>query len=469
MNSSREKLRQRWNLEEMAPTLIWWVTVVLLTFVVVYPSFVLIWNSFQTADGIGLGNYLAVFQDPGILKSVKNTLVVVIPSTILSTALGVFLAWAVVRTDVPGKRHWKTLLAIPYLIPPFIGAVAWTFILGPVGFFNEWLMKFFGLTDAPINLYTLGGMVFVMTIYRYAVPYVVVLPAMKKIDSTIEEAARVSGANPWRTMMDVTLPLLTPSIMGATLLVFMFILADFGVSAVLGAPNQIRLMTTQIYYLINRPDLPNNLQLASAYSLLLALFGLAGLWAYNRVLRTNKYVVVAGKSTAAKPSPLGKGKWPLFTFLTLIFAVTTVAAHCGYRGNSADQNLRFALWPRQYHLAEFRTAAGPVQYQEGLWQQSVFVGGIRTACNGDCPGSGLCGHQRRDPAVSWCAPDAGDGDAALRCARYHYCPGDDPGLCPAAAGGGGQAVRNHLDSFDRLRRPLYESGIQQHFRRHQSD
>ena len=325
LNSSREKLRQRWNLEEMAPTLIWWVTVVLLTFVVVYPSLVLIWNSFQTADGIGLGNYLAVFQDPGILKSVKNTLVVVIPSTILSTALGVFLAWAVVRTDVPGKRHWKTLLAIPYLIPPFIGAVAWTFILGPVGFFNEWLMKLFGLTDAPINLYTLGGMVFVMTIYRYAVPYVVVLPAMKKIDSTIEEAARVSGANPWRTMMDVTLPLLTPSIMGATLLVFMFILADFGVSAVLGAPNQIRLMTTQIYYLINRPDLPNNLQLASAYSLLLALFGLAGLWAYNRVLRTNKYVVVAGKSTAAKPSPLGKGKWPLFTFLTLIFAVTTVA------------------------------------------------------------------------------------------------------------------------------------------------
>ena len=105
LNSSREKLRQRWNLEEMAPTLIWWVTVVLLTFVVVYPSLVLIWNSFQTADGIGLGNYLAVFQDPGILKSVKNTLVVVIPSTIFSTALGVFLAWAVVRTDVPGKRH----------------------------------------------------------------------------------------------------------------------------------------------------------------------------------------------------------------------------------------------------------------------------------------------------------------------------------------------------------------------------
>ena len=145
LNSTTEKLRRRGNLEEMAPTLIWWVTVALLSFVVVYPSVVLIWNSFKTPDGIGIENYLAVFQDQGILTSMKNTLLVVLPTTIFSTILGVFLAWAVVRTDVPGKRHWKTLLAIPYLIPPFIGAVAWTFILGPVGFFNEWIMKLFHL------------------------------------------------------------------------------------------------------------------------------------------------------------------------------------------------------------------------------------------------------------------------------------------------------------------------------------
>ena len=310
---------------ELAPTLIWLVTAAVLAFAVIYPSVVLILSSFKTPDGYGLGNYLAVFRDKGIAASVVNTAKVVFPSTLLSTGLGVFLAWAVVRTDVPGKGLWRSLLAIPYLIPPFIGAIAWTFLLGPVGFFNELWQRLTGAGAPLVDIYSLGGMVFVMTIYRYAVPYVVVLPAMKKVNAAVEEAARVSGASPWRALRDVTLPLLTPSILGATLLVFMFILADFGVSAVLGAPNQIHLMTTQIYAIINRPDLPGNLQLASAYSLLLAMLGLAGLALYNRVLAAQKYVVVSGKGGSAQPGHLGPARWGLFAFLAVVFGITTLA------------------------------------------------------------------------------------------------------------------------------------------------
>ncbi len=310
---------------ELAPTLIWLVTAAVLAFAVVYPSVVLILNSFKTPAGYGLENYLSVLRDRGIAASVWNSARVVLPSTLFSTALGVFLAWAVVRTDVPGKGLWRSLLAIPYLIPPFIGAIAWTFLLGPVGTFNELYMALTGSTDPLVNIYSLGGMVFVMTIYRYAVPYVVVLPAMRKVNAAVEEAARVSGAGPWRTLRDITLPLLTPSILGATLLVFMFILADFGVSAVLGAPNRIYLVTTQIYAIINRPDLPGNLQLASAYSLLLAVFGVAGLALYNRVLAAQKYVVVGGKGGSVQPTHLGGARWGLFAVLALVFAVTTLA------------------------------------------------------------------------------------------------------------------------------------------------
>lgn len=311
---------------EAAPTLIWIATAAVLAFAVIYPSAVLILNSFKTPEGLGLGNYLAVFRDKGIAGSVLNTVKVVLPSTLFSTVLGVFLAWAVTRTDVPGRGLWRSLLAIPYLIPPFIGAISWTFLLGPVGVFNEFWKTLAGAAEPLVDIYSLGGMVFVLSIYRYAVPYVVVLPAMKKVNASVEEAARVSGASPWRTLRDVTLPLLTPSILGATLLVFMFILADFGVSAVLGAPNQIRLMTTQIYAIINRPDLPGNLQLASAYSLLLALFGLVGLALYNRVLATQKYVVVGGKSAPVQPSHLGTaGRWGLCVFLAVVFSVTTLA------------------------------------------------------------------------------------------------------------------------------------------------
>ncbi len=338
---------------ELAPTLIWVATAAVLAFAVVYPSVVLILSSFKTPQGYGFGNYLAVFQDKAIGVSVLNTVKVVFPSTLFSTALGVFLAWAVIRTDVPGRGLWRSLLAIPYLIPPFIGAISWTFLLGPVGFFNQLWQSAAGVSQPLVDLYSLGGMVFVMSIYRYAVPYVVVLPAMKKVNAAVEEAARVSGASPWRTLRDVTLPLLTPSILGATLLVFMFILADFGVSAVLGAPNQIRLMTTQIYAIINRPDLPGNLQLAAAYSLLLALFGLLGLALYNRVLAAQKYVVVSGKSAPVQPTPLGKGKWGLFAFLLVVFSVTTLAPILATLTTSLTKTFGLPFGPENVTLRNF--------------------------------------------------------------------------------------------------------------------
>ena len=310
----------------LAPTVIWWAVAAFLAFSVLYPSIRLILNSLKVNGGYGLGHYITVFTDPGILKSIKNSFIVVIPATVFSTAIGVFLSWVVVRTNVPGVRYWQRLLSIPYFIPPFIGAIAWTFLLGPVGYLNKFLTAVFGLAEAPFNIYSLGGMIFIMSLYRYAVSFIVVLPTMRRISASVEEAARVSGASPFRTLRDVTLPLITPSILGAMLLTFMFILADFGVSSVLGAPNQIHLMTTQIYYLICNSSIPDNLQIASAYSLFLSLFGILGLWAYNRVLHTNKFIVVSGKSAAVERTRLNRpARWGLFVFLILFFLFTTCA------------------------------------------------------------------------------------------------------------------------------------------------
>ena len=310
----------------LVPAAVWWMTVAFLLFTVVYPLIVLVINSFLKDGHVSLANYLRIFSDVSIRNSMLNSLKVVIPSTILSTVLGVFLAWAVVRTNVPGKRLFRHLLSIPYFIPPFIGAIAWTFLLGPKGIFNRMLISAFHLESAPFNIYSIGGMIFVMTFYRFAVPFIVVIPTMQKVSASFEEAARISGATPWRTMRDITIPLLLPSILGAMLLVFMFILSDFGVSAVLGAPNQIRLMTTEIFYLINRPDLAGHLQIAAAYSMLLSVFALVGLKVYHTILSNNKYAVISGESAQADPTRLGKaGKWFLFTVLVIIFLLTTCA------------------------------------------------------------------------------------------------------------------------------------------------
>lgn len=303
----------------------WWLTVLFLAFIVLYPGLTLLINSFKTDHGYSLQNYTTILTDGNTVKSMVNSFKVVVPSTIIATITGVFLAWAVVRTDLPGKKYWEMLLSIPYFIPPFIGAIAWSLLLGPVGYFNRLAMELLGLQQPLFNVYSIEGMIFVMSTYRYAISFLVVMPAMKKISASSEEAARISGASTWRTLKDITLPLVAPSIVGATLLTFMYMLADFGVSTVLGAPNQIRLMTTQIYHLVNRPDMPNNLQLASAYSMLLSLIGLVGLVIYNRVLKKDKYIVVTGKSTPAEPTKLGGFRWLLFLAIFVIFLFTTCA------------------------------------------------------------------------------------------------------------------------------------------------
>ena len=358
------------------PAAVWYLTAAFLVFTVVYPMLVLIVSSFRSGGSFTFSNYTRVFGDDSIKHSMINSLKVVIPSTLLSTVLGVFAAWAVVRTNVPGRRLFRKLLSIPYFIPPFIGAIAWTFLLGPKGIFNQALMNLFHLSAAPFNIYSIGGMVFVMTFYRFAVPFIVVIPTMQKISASYEEAARISGATPMRTMRDITLPLLVPSILGAMLLVFMFILSDFGVSAVLGAPNQVRLMTTEIFYLINRPDLEGHLQIAAAYSILLSLFALVGLCAYRRILGSSKYAVISGKGATADPTRFGRfGRWFLFGILLLLFLLTTCAPILASIVTATTKTYGVAYGPGNITLQNF-TKLGAIKNISRAFRNSFILAAV---------------------------------------------------------------------------------------------
>lgn len=317
--------QSKFDLSTAAPHFVWWGTIALLGFTVFYPSIVLVLNSFKADGGFTVSNYIKLFQDPMIYTSMINSLKVVVPSTIIATTIGVLLAWIVARTDIPGKKIWQTLIAVPYLIPPFIGAISWTYLLGPVGWINHWYMEIFNMTEPLIDIYTQGGMIFVMSIYGYAIPYIVVLPAIKMIDASVEEAGRIAGASTLRTMKDITLPLIMPAMMGGMLLLFMNLLADFGIPAVLGAPKQIHLMTTQIYATIMNTDMSNNLQIAAANSMLLAVFGIIGLQLYQRLVKSSKYMVVSGKSPSAELTKLGKWKLPLSIVLGVVVFLTAIA------------------------------------------------------------------------------------------------------------------------------------------------
>lgn len=312
----------------IGPHLVWWGTFALLGFTVFYPCLKLLLNSLKADNKFTLANYVLLFKNPIIYSSMLNSLKIVIPATCFATIVGMLLAWIIARIKIPGEKVWQTLIVTPYLIPPFIGALSWTYLLGPVGLINNLYMDWFQQVEPLIDIYSRGGMIFVMSIYGYTIPYIILLPAIQRIDVSVEEASRISGASMLRTMKDITLPLITPAIIGSMLLLFMNLLADFGIPSVLGAPKHINLMTSQIYQTIMNVDLPNHLQIAAANSLLLAFIGLIGLQLYRNMMKSSNYMIVSGRHLASEKKSLGKWTIPVYIFLLLVVLVTIVAPIC---------------------------------------------------------------------------------------------------------------------------------------------
>jgi iron(III) transport system permease protein len=242
---------------------------VVLAGAVCYPALVLAWYGLSRDAAPSLANLLAVLGDGDTWRVLGNTLWVSAWTTLLAGALGTGLAFLVARTDLPARPMFQSTLLLPYLVPPFIGAMAWLYVLGPTGLVNQAWMALSGSPDPLVGIYGSGGIVLAMTLYKYPIAYLTVLAGLERADPALEEAARSAGAGPWRTARDVTVPLATPAIAAGMTLVFLSAMAEFGTPAILGFPARYFVLATKIYRTVLDFDRPYNLHLAAALSLLL--------------------------------------------------------------------------------------------------------------------------------------------------------------------------------------------------------
>jgi iron(III) transport system permease protein len=302
------------------------LTLLLLLAAVVYPSLVLVRNSFSTQAGVlTLQNYLILWQSSSLGKALSNSLVVSILATIGATLLGVLLAWLMARTDVPMARLWRSLLIVPYLIPPFIGAIAWVYLLGPVGYLNQAYMALTGSDQPFFIIYGQAGIVLVMILYSYPIAYMVNLAAFERTNPALEEAARISGATLWHALKDVALPLALPSIGGSAVLIFLSLMANFGIPAVLGFTVRYFVLTTEIYNSVLNFSQANNLQVAAAESMLLVVLAVVAMEIQRHVQRRNQYAVVSGQSVSRQISELRRLKLPVVILLSMLIVLSIVA------------------------------------------------------------------------------------------------------------------------------------------------
>ncbi|MCI0477453.1 MAG: iron ABC transporter permease [Anaerolineales bacterium] len=299
--------------------------VLMLTILVVYPLAQLVYQSIQYNQQWSLQSYLAAITSESNLLALRHSLEVSIAAMLGATILGTFLAWLIARTDLPGRNFFRTAFVLPFLIPPFIGALAWLQILGPVGYLNKFFMALTGASEPLWNIYGPTGIVLVMILHEYPTVFISVLGGLERMNPELEEAAQISGSRIFRVMRDITLPLMMPTIAAGALLVFITDIANFGVPAILGFSENYYVLTTQIYNVITRSTQPNSLNIAAAMSILLALVSGVGIFLQRFYLSQKEYAVISGKSMQPNVVRLGAHRYWLFALAAVIVLVAVIA------------------------------------------------------------------------------------------------------------------------------------------------
>lgn len=298
---------------------------VILVIVAIIPVVMIIYNALFVNGQLDLDTFGRILFDPENLGSVWNTVKIAFWVTLFGTAMGLFYAWLLGRSDIPMKGLMRALFNIPYMFPPFFGAMAWDLLLsGRGGYLNTWLMSTFNLTSAPININSIWGIIFVEISYYFPFVFMQVVSALERMDPTLEESARIAGAKQGYVIRKITLPLVRPAISSGALLIMISSLSHFGVPSILGFSQNIYTLPTRIFELINRSSGDfRGVREAAVLSILLVVVVSVALIAQRKLLKSGSYDIIKGKSMRPTLIKLRGAKLPLLivSFLTLFVVV----------------------------------------------------------------------------------------------------------------------------------------------------
>jgi iron(III) transport system permease protein len=251
----------------------------------------LVWDGDQV--GVSFGNFTGLFAEPRFASAALNTLIAGGCTTVLSLLLGFTLAWLVARTDMPGRSWLETANLVPFFLSPYVGAISWIYLLAPHGGLLPWAARtWFGITLDWINIYSIGGVIGVLTLFYTPYVYLFVIGPLRQMDAALEDAARVHGASFWYTLRHITLPLMLPALLSAALIVFVTSAGLFDVPLALASPLGIRFMPTEIYALV---QYPSDLGRAAAFGVMVLVVTILLTLLQRRFIANRRFDTVTGK------------------------------------------------------------------------------------------------------------------------------------------------------------------------------
>ncbi|MDR1776787.1 MAG: iron ABC transporter permease [Desulfovibrio sp.] len=302
------------------------LSIAILVIVVAVPVLLIFLNAFWANGKFNLTDVVAVLSEQETYQALLNSVFIASGTTIGSTIVGTFFAWLVTRTDLPFKKFMRGMFLVPFMLPSFIGALAWKMLLSPrAGYINRFFMDTFGLEEPVFNIYSYLGIMAVEVMYLFPFVFIQVCGALERMDPTLEESARISGAGLFTITRKITIPLVLPSILSGSLLIMLYSMAHFGTVAVLGIENGIYNIPTLIYERIHESagsfaSIRTGTVLASVLVVSAAFI----IWLQGKVLGRGRYQIIAGKSFRPVELKLRALRWPLLIFCLAYIGFTIV-------------------------------------------------------------------------------------------------------------------------------------------------
>ena len=260
--------------------------------------------------------FASAFGDAKLIGMTGNTLLLGVLVVGLSALIALPLAVARALFKVPGAVIWDMLFLIPFMIPPYIAVLGWIMTLQPRGYLEQ-LAGF----DLATFLFSVPGIVFVMTLNTFPVVYFAVSRTLETVGSRYADVARVFGASPVRAFWRVTLPLSTPGLAASLLLVFAMAIEEYGTPAALGSRAGFDVLVTAIDLRVS--DWPIDLPGAAILSLVLVALSFGAFVLQRWVLSRRSYEATTGKPQGTARRDLGLWKWPVLAVFGLVAFVAT--------------------------------------------------------------------------------------------------------------------------------------------------
>ena len=363
----------------------------LLLALVATPVSFLVLGSFATSrlpteldlSNLGFVNYVAVWFNQNISDVFYNTVVYVTGSTVLGVGIAALLAWLVERSNMPGKLWVYAGVPLTLAVPGLLQAMAWILVLSPrSGYFTRWFMDVFGLESAPFDIYSLGGMIFVEGLRLVPTAFLMLVPLLRSMDPSLEEAAAASGARPLSSLRRITLGLMLPGLFAVTIYQAMTALEVFEVPGVLGMPVGIHVFSTRIYSIIENVEAMPVFGQANALAILYLAIAVIASWFYFRLInRSERYAVITGKGYRPRLTDLGKWRIPMLIFVLLFLFLSIVVPYLVLLYSSLVDILRSpsieAFQSMGFH--HYKEAFEYSRFQNTVTNTLIMVGGTATA------------------------------------------------------------------------------------------